>query len=431
MEPDIFMAFLRFLYISEISLTDAITLPVLYAARKYCVEDLVKICADSLRAKMTPETVCDILEQAHVYDIEDLRKMCLQFIFENGNSVLKSSGFSELCSVCVRQIVESNELFVDESDVYLALITWAEQECCRKNLEKDGANKRASLNDLFYNIRFPVMDKVFFTDVVSADTVLTETEKVSLFQHLFGSSPKKSLPFAETKREARMIKCFRFPKNEEGEIKCEPGFRNSNFSIDVRSSEDVKLQGLILFGACSTSLTSMIDSSTQSQTSIADQHLKITVSALPHQAEEVFTTELDSVEIPQQKTYSIFLKTPVMLKKGRVYALQVKLDLYLPYQTYSGMEGLKSVCSGSVKFEFMTHQSLIATTVEKGQIAGLLFSKAWKICDTVVYTCLYFPCCRSLCFLVLSVLFSATKSKIVVNEYVGTTYVYVDAIFPF
>ena len=369
------MTFLRFLYISEISLTDAITLPVLYAARKYCVEDLVKICADTLRAKMTPETVCDILEQAHVYDIEDLRTMCLQFIFENGNSVLKSNGFSELCEVCVRQIVESNDLFVDESDVYTALITWAEKECCRKNLEKDGVSKRASLGELFFHIRFPVMDKVFFTDVVSADSVLTESEKVSLFQHLFGSSPKKDLPFTETKREARVIKCFRFPKDEEGDIACETGFRNSNFGIDVRSSEDVKLQGLILFGACASSLTSL-NSSTQSQASIADQHLKITVSALPHQTEEVYTTELDSVEVPQQKTYSIFLKTPVMLKKGRLYALQVKLDLYLPYQTYSGIGGLKSVCSGSVKFEFTTHQSLIATTVEKGQIAGLLFSKA-------------------------------------------------------
>ena len=374
-EPDIFLAFLRFLYVSEISLTDTNTLPVLYAARKYCVEDLVKICADYLRAKMTPESVCDILEQAHVYDIEDLRTMCLQFIFENGNSVLKSNGFAELCEVCVRQIVESNDLFVEESDVYMALNSWAEKQCCRKNLENDGANKRTSLGKLFFHIRFPIMDKVFFTDVVSADSVLTENEKVSIFQHLYGSSPKKDLPFTETKREARVIKCFRFPKDEAGEIICESGFRNSNFGIDVKSSEDIMLQGLILFGACASSLTSL-NSSNQSQTSISDQHLKITVSALPHQTEEVHVTELDGVEVPQQKTYSINLKRPVKIKKGRLYALQVKLDLYLPYQTYSGVDGLKSVCSGSVKFEFTTHQSLIATTVEKGQIAGLLFSKA-------------------------------------------------------
>ena len=375
-EPDIFNAFLRFLYTSEIQLTDIITLPILYVARKYCVEDLVKICAETLRAKMTPETVCDILEQAHVYDIDDLRAMCLQFIFENGNSVLKSNGFSELCSVCVRQVVEANELFVDESDVYQALTTWAEKECCRKNLENDGTNIRHILGDLFYHIRFPVMDKTFFTDVVSTETVLSETEKVSLFQHLYGSSPKKSLPFAETKREARMISCFRFPKDANGEIKCEQGFRNSNFGIDVRSSEDVMLQGLILFGACASSQTSMSSSSAQSHSSISDQHLKIIISALPHQADEVYNTELDSLEIPQLKTYSILLKKPVMLKKGRLYALQVKLDLYLPYQTYSGVDGLKSACSGSVKFEFMTHQSLIATTVEKGQIPGLMFSKA-------------------------------------------------------
>ena len=355
-------------------------LPVLYVARKYCVEELVKICAETLHAKMTPETVCDILEQAHVYDINDLRAMCLQFIFENGNSVLKSDGFSELCAICVGQILEANELFVDESDVYKALMTWAEKECFRKNLELDGANKRQVLGNLVYHIRFPVMDKSFFTDVVSTETVLSETEKVALFQNLFGSSPKKSLPFPESKREAPMLKCFRFPKDADGEIICEQGFKNSNFGIDIRSSEDVLLHGLILFGASASSLTSINSSDAQSQASISDQHLKITVSDLPKQANKLSTlihiTELDSLEIPEQKTYNILLKEPVMLKKGRLYALQVKLDLFLPYQTYSGIDGLKSANSGSVKFEFMTHQSLIATTVEKGQIAGLMFSKA-------------------------------------------------------
>ena len=125
-EADIFLAFLRFLYISEISLTDLNTLPILYVARKYCVEDLVQICAECLRAKMTPETVCEILEQAHTYDIDDLKSMCLQYIFENGSSVLLSEGFQELCFDCVKQIAQSDDLFVEESDVYTALVTWAE-----------------------------------------------------------------------------------------------------------------------------------------------------------------------------------------------------------------------------------------------------------------------------------------------------------------
>ena len=372
---DIFNTFLRYLYASDITLDDHNKLPVLYVARKYCVEDLVQLCADYLRSRMTPETVCEVLEQAHTYDIDDLKNMCLQYIFENGNSVLTSDSFTDLCYDCVKLIVQSNDLFVEESDVYTALTSWATRECARRNMEAVAPNKRQVLGKLLFKIRFPTMDKLFFTDVVSADDILTDSEKIMMFQHMFGSSPKDDLPFTEIKREAKVIKCLRFPCNEQGDICCEPGFKNSNFGIDVRASDDVMLQGLMLFGACSTSTQSNQSDSVMTS-SIPDQHMRIVISAIPHSTQpEVYQFEFDNIEIPQDKTYSLFLKEPVLLKKGKMYAIQVKLDLFLPYQTFSGTGGLAEVDSGSVKFSFFTHQSLVATTVERGQIAGLLFSK--------------------------------------------------------
>lgn len=377
-EVEIFMAFLRFLYISEIDLNDNNTLPLLYVARKYCVEDLVSICAEFLRAKMTPDTVCEIMEQAHTYDIDDLKNMCLQYIFENGNSVLQSAGFKELCFDCLQQIIKSNDLFVEESDVYTALTEWAKKECSRRNLEISGLNKRQVLGKLLFKIRFPTMDRLFFTDVVSADDILTDAEKIALFQHMFGSITKQDLAFSDVKREARLIKCMRFPKSENGGVNCEPGFKNSNFGIDIRVSEDVMLHGLILFGACSSSTgSSQSDAAlagAQVSPPIPEQHVKIVISAVPHQSEHSIF-EYDDIDVPLQETYNIFLKEPVLIKKGRMYAIQVKLDLFLPYQTFSGVGGLEEVESGSVRFNFFTHQSLIATTAEKGQIAGLLFSK--------------------------------------------------------
>ena len=373
------MKFIRFLYISEFEINEHNTLPMLYVARKYCVEDLVKICADYLHERMTPDTVCEILEQAHTYDITDLKSMCLEYIYENGKSVLMSSAFCELCYDCIQQIIKSNELFVEESDVYTALTSWASMTCIRRDLEPTGSNKRAVLGKLLFKIRFPTMDRLFFTDVVSADDILTSEEKVAIFQHMFGTFSKQDLLFPDVKREARLIKCMRFPKTEQGSISCEPGFKNSNFGIDIRCSEDIMLQGLVLFGACSSSTHSnQSDSALRSvnpaNAPITDQHVKIVISAVPHQS-EMYTFEYDNIDVPQQETYQMFFKEPVVLKKGRMYAIQVKLDLFLPYQTYTGVGGLAEVDSGSVRFNFFTHSSLIATTAEKGQIAGLLFSK--------------------------------------------------------
>lgn len=380
-EEEIFLQFLKFIYRGEIALDDNNCLPILYVARKYCVEDLVRICVDYLRSKMKPDTVCEILEQAHTYDIDNLKDMCLQYIYENALFVLQSEAFTDLCFDCVMQIVRANDLFVEESDVYTALTSWAASECRRKNFEITGVNRRQVLGKLLFRVRFPTMDRLFFTDIVAADDILTESEKIMLFRHMFGSSPKQEVPFPDIKREARVIKCIRFPKNESGGISCEPGFKNSNFGIDVRSSEEVMLQGIVLFGVCSTSLTSSQSSqsdsgnkSTSMTTSITDQHIKVIISSVPHQSES-YTFVFDSIDIPEEETYNLFLKEPVLLRKGRWYAVQVKLDLFLPYQTFSGVGGLPEVDSGSIRFTFGTHQSLIATTTEKGQIAGLLFSK--------------------------------------------------------
>ena len=73
--------------------------------------------------------------QVHIYDGKKLEQKCINFIFENGTTILQSETFTNLCPECVEQIVKSDELVVDEVIVYKALLRWAAKECHRRALQ--------------------------------------------------------------------------------------------------------------------------------------------------------------------------------------------------------------------------------------------------------------------------------------------------------
>ncbi|OWF55515.1 BTB/POZ domain-containing protein 2 [Mizuhopecten yessoensis] len=137
--PDIsdetFKLFLRYLYTDSIDLTLRNVVPVLNAARKYCVDILVSHCEKFLASNLSSDNACLFLEQAHVFVLDSLKSDCLRFIDENPTAALTSEAFTDLCVGCVTSITESDNLRVTENNVYEAIIRWAEAECARQNLE--------------------------------------------------------------------------------------------------------------------------------------------------------------------------------------------------------------------------------------------------------------------------------------------------------
>ncbi|OWF55514.1 BTB/POZ domain-containing protein 6-like isoform X2 [Mizuhopecten yessoensis] len=201
---DAFRIFLRYLYTDTIDLTEKNTVPVLSVARKYCVDILVSRCEEFLNQTVSVDNACLFLELAHEFLMENLKTECLQLISYSPDEILQSSSFADLCPSCVVSITESDDLQAyDESDVYNAVLMWAEAECKRQNLKITSDNKREVLGDILYTVRFPVMDKDFFLKEVCYHKVLPSDDAIQTinYQHHQEKVPGNKLNHTKRKIE--------------------------------------------------------------------------------------------------------------------------------------------------------------------------------------------------------------------------------------
>ncbi|KAL3858854.1 hypothetical protein ACJMK2_009104 [Sinanodonta woodiana] len=243
-EPDVFKQLLRFLYFEVFEPDGDYILALLYAAKKYAIESLVNKCVSWLKEEISVDNVCSILQQAHTFDQKDLRSKCLEFIMNNGSSVLKHPSFRNLSSECVEMVISQDELCAEEDEVYEAMKVWAETECTRTHIQSSAENMRHVLGDRKHLIRFSFMDEKYFANKVASDNILTAEEKVNIFRHFHSSEDEKYLPAARKPRFQEMQRVIRFSTN---------GFASSTGSIlhaiEFRCSKEVLLHGIILYGA--------------------------------------------------------------------------------------------------------------------------------------------------------------------------------------
>uniref|UniRef100_A0A8C5QR87 BTB domain containing 19 n=1 Tax=Leptobrachium leishanense TaxID=445787 RepID=A0A8C5QR87_9ANUR len=78
--PDVFLAVLEFLYTNSVTLSSPITLEVLTSAVEYGLDDLRKLCVEFISKTLTVELACEALQAAVTYGQTDLIQNCLSFI---------------------------------------------------------------------------------------------------------------------------------------------------------------------------------------------------------------------------------------------------------------------------------------------------------------------------------------------------------------
>ncbi|XP_041373894.1 BTB/POZ domain-containing protein 6-like isoform X2 [Gigantopelta aegis] len=193
-ESDIFDQFLMFLYTDDVTVDSNTATGLLYLSKKYDVPDLEEICLLYLESSISSETACVLMEQAHLHDQLDLKLKAKKYICENGDSVLKSPGFTDLCHSCVLEITETDELIASEEKVFEALNAWSEAECRRQGMEITPGNKRSALGKALMNVRYSLLGQKYFVQRVSPNKLLTETEEITILKN-FISPDKSALPF--------------------------------------------------------------------------------------------------------------------------------------------------------------------------------------------------------------------------------------------
>ncbi|XP_060602641.1 BTB/POZ domain-containing protein 6-A-like [Ruditapes philippinarum] len=228
---------------------------LMYTAKKYAVEGLVTRCREYLETKITCDNVCTILEQAHMFDENELRNHCFITIFSNSMDVLKSplKDYQSLCFDCLRKLLQSDKLMANEETIFIACLNWAEKQCRLKSLEISDENMREVLGEILYLIRFPNMDQRTFTDLVSGTGLLTSDEKLAVYRQFCryprdGDTTTVGLRFPSKPRNATEIfRASRFKEVLGGIFDFWDNNDNDCDAISFRSSRDINLIGVSLY----------------------------------------------------------------------------------------------------------------------------------------------------------------------------------------
>ncbi|XP_041379266.1 BTB/POZ domain-containing protein 6-like [Gigantopelta aegis] len=365
-EHDIFEQFLRYLYTDKVTMDGASVMGLLYVSKKYDVKTLEQKCLAYLSSSITTDNACVILEQAHVFDEQELKEKALTFILENGDAALKSSGVIEVCQECLVKIIQAEELVADEQSVFGAVVAWSESACRKQNKVVTHENRRQVLGEATKHVRFPLLDQKYFVKNVPPTNLLTDTEKFKILAHWV--SPDESvLPFNANKRigiirqEKIIIQRLTLVYFSSNAYPCTSAV---DHGIMFSVNQDASLLGFQLYGPKSRT------------TANYDIRAFITDPTTDDVIEGSSVTKSVSVAAGTT-TYDVEFPRPLKLSKDKKYNLIVNVD---GPDSHWGKSGRSTVQNGSFVCSFFNCQKSkhskkpnMCTDVTGGQIPGLMF----------------------------------------------------------
>ena len=328
----------------------------LYTAEKYAVTGLVKLCQRFLESNITEETVCEIIENARIFNMKDSFTKCLHFICKSqscAQKVFESSGFLRCSRESLVSLVKADELPLDDKMIYQSLIRWAMHRCKKDgNDEEDSAEIRKTLGNLIFHVRFPLMSlKTFWKDVADKD-ILSAEEKVQISQLITGNWVKNP-DFATTARQGlgvvQVMRIMRVNDIRTDRMSYQHGKIDA---IEFEVSKSLLLRGLLLYGSENVPYTYMV----QAKVLLRSQ----TLLHFPEKSISGSTQQ-----------FKIVFDRPCHITAKEKYTLWVKLTGPDSYQ------GKYSVCVNCDDFTFVFHKSGLSnngTNISSGQIPGILCS---------------------------------------------------------
>ena len=184
------LEFLRFLYTEEVDLSGMNVMQVLYLAEKYMVPSLTKRCNIFLNSNLDTSNVFSVLKHADLFSNDHLASDCWYFVDKHAKDILSSAEFFSIERSVLEKFVARDMLNVEELVLFKAVDCWAVKECERQNLEVEGPVKRQLLEEeIIKSVRFPVMKKDEFMDVIIRSNILTK-EEYNITEYL--SSPENA-----------------------------------------------------------------------------------------------------------------------------------------------------------------------------------------------------------------------------------------------
>ena len=203
----------RFIYYDKTDFTAETALPLMYAASKCLLTQLVTQCVEVLADDVDVNTVCSYLMHSLCIEENDLKKTCLEFISKEAHCILCTKEFLNLSREGLEEIIAMDTLGItNERQLFESCMQWA-----RFQLQKPGKERptdddiRSKLGNVLYKIRFPTMTPKCFAALTAHSNVLSAEEKHDVYVYMTTKEELESLKFmTESRRRIEEI-LNRFP----------------------------------------------------------------------------------------------------------------------------------------------------------------------------------------------------------------------------
>lgn len=346
-DPLTFKKMLLYIYCDDTGMDLSEAFSLLYAAQKYNLQGLVKRCDQRMRAGISVENVCFVLMNMVLFNAQETKQLCLEYIYLHGSNVFLTDGFLDLSEECLIEILQNHKVNCSEEKIFEAVEKWTKEKLRRQNLEDNAINSRKIINNILPHIRFARMKPDYFTDKVSHKGILTDSELVTHFRFL--TSNKADLP--EPHREQRLV-FDRFQSVMSGK-----GYlRGNSDAISFILSEDAKLHQVLVYGSCKNEALYRIKLN-----ALEDGH-----TVLPEKCYDLRTNGAS-------KTYPLDIIPPILVKADVCYTLSMTMQ---GPASYFGQQGQSTITKDGVTITFISNpEGLNGTNVKQGQFSSLVFEK--------------------------------------------------------
>ena len=180
-ERDVFLTLMAYIYTGRAEITPNNAIDLLGVANQYNLISLLKTCGKCIQDSLDASNVCSIMVQSSGYS--DIFLLCMRFVEENSTEVFSSSGVEDLNSEVLEEILLSDNLAINEIDLFRGVLRWGES---RASSSVGAAEEKVSLDEALSSVirlvRLPLMSAgdlvkiVKPTGVVPTDLYLAAIE---------------------------------------------------------------------------------------------------------------------------------------------------------------------------------------------------------------------------------------------------------------
>ena len=121
-----FQLLLEFCYRGAVDIVAKQSLPLLFAADRFCVAPVVKQCTEFLGQHIDVANVCSMLSHVRLFRWTGLQHHCYRFLESNFQAVVERPEFVDMDRDSLMELIVSDQVLVaNEAVVYNAILRWA------------------------------------------------------------------------------------------------------------------------------------------------------------------------------------------------------------------------------------------------------------------------------------------------------------------